>query len=397
MSVATFNAATFAGCDIVYFMGTFDLTSARITLPSSGSAWTAGNFITYASYPSDPAILDGGEKDVAKQQLLTTNAKNYVVVSGFTFQNVTSGGEGEALYTANSIVRLDDLEFTDWVRAGHDGAWVEVGGNGAQEFNRCIFAQADEEMISNHTSGTYSLVFNDCEFTITLSTGASWAQVINAPTSVSVNRCIFTGTTTLKMVHSFPAAGGSKVVFTACEFTYANASTTDSTYNYCKFNNSANPVSGKQTFNNCLFYGTMTYVYYSYSNTTPRAVGPTFNNCLFYSVGAVARFGGTATGGVVYINNSIRYSTNAIYKGSTADNAVTESNVSTDDPLCVNAETDFRLTASSPAINAGVDVDLTTDYAGNAISGNPDIGLYEYIPSGFTLPVGQHYFNQMRH
>jgi hypothetical protein len=44
---------------------------------------------------------------------------------------------------------------------------------------------------------------------------------------------------------------------------------------------------------------------------------------------------------------------------------------------------DYRLRSGSPAINAGVDVGLTTDYDGKAIKGLPDIGAYEY-QSGCT-------------
>lgn len=40
----------------------------------------------------------------------------------------------------------------------------------------------------------------------------------------------------------------------------------------------------------------------------------------------------------------------------------------------------FNLVESSPAIDAGTDVGLTTDYAGNPIYGLPDIGAYEYQP-----------------
>ena len=48
------------------------------------------------------------------------------------------------------------------------------------------------------------------------------------------------------------------------------------------------------------------------------------------------------------------------------------------DPVFVTPGTDFRLQVTSPAINAGVDVGLTEDYAGNPIVGLPDIGAYEY-------------------
>jgi hypothetical protein len=51
------------------------------------------------------------------------------------------------------------------------------------------------------------------------------------------------------------------------------------------------------------------------------------------------------------------------------------------DPLFTNPATvDFTLQSASPCINAGTDVGLTTDFAGNPIVGNPDIGAFEYQP-----------------
>ena len=41
---------------------------------------------------------------------------------------------------------------------------------------------------------------------------------------------------------------------------------------------------------------------------------------------------------------------------------------------------DYNLQWNSPAIDAGTDLSLTTDYAGNNIYGTPDIGAYEYQP-----------------
>ena len=58
-----------------------------------------------------------------------------------------------------------------------------------------------------------------------------------------------------------------------------------------------------------------------------------------------------------------------------------------EDPLMTDpANGDFTLQATSPCINAGVDVGLTTDYAGNPIVGLPDIGAYEY-PGGAVTAV----------
>jgi len=61
------------------------------------------------------------------------------------------------------------------------------------------------------------------------------------------------------------------------------------------------------------------------------------------------------------------------------------------DPLFRSA-TDYRLKAGSPAINAGTDVGLTTDYDGKPIRGVPDIGAYEYYGAtgnfGFGFGMG---------
>ena len=57
------------------------------------------------------------------------------------------------------------------------------------------------------------------------------------------------------------------------------------------------------------------------------------------------------------------------------------------DPLFVSGGTNFHLQAASPAINAGADVGLTTDFAGVPVpqGSAPDIGAYEY-KSGTTPP-----------
>lgn len=44
------------------------------------------------------------------------------------------------------------------------------------------------------------------------------------------------------------------------------------------------------------------------------------------------------------------------------------------------AGADYSLQPLSPAIDAGTNLYLTTDYAGNSIYGNPDLGAYEYQP-----------------
>jgi hypothetical protein len=79
-------------------------------------------------------------------------------------------------------------------------------------------------------------------------------------------------------------------------------------------------------------------------------------------------------------NNYHDCSTNAItYVSSTGTNIIQQNNSTiTTDPLFVIPGSDFHLQSSSPAINAGLDVNLTSDYDGSHVGSSPDIGAYEY-------------------
>jgi len=77
------------------------------------------------------------------------------------------------------------------------------------------------------------------------------------------------------------------------------------------------------------------------------------------------------------------------------DGCVISGNIQSD-PLFIDAVNgNFKLHINSPAINKGLPVGLTSDIDGNAIVGNPTIGVYNYIinPSGFNkariLPSGK--------
>jgi hypothetical protein len=48
-------------------------------------------------------------------------------------------------------------------------------------------------------------------------------------------------------------------------------------------------------------------------------------------------------------------------------------------PMFINTSSeDFNLTAGSPAIDNGINVNYVLDYNGNSVNGNPDIGAFEY-------------------
>jgi hypothetical protein len=81
----------------------------------------------------------------------------------------------------------------------------------------------------------------------------------------------------------------------------------------------------------------------------------------------------------IYYNN---VSSNDYYYYLTAAHTVvtnlTDANNIEDNPDFVTPASDFHLLAGSPAINAGIDVGLITDYAGDPIGVVPEIGAYKY-------------------
>ena len=90
--------------------------------------------------------------------------------------------------------------------------------------------------------------------------------------------------------------------------------------------------------------------------------------------------GGTIRG--VTIANNILYNNGAtISWDGTKPTAISESNTIISNPL-FNSPTDFHLQKGSPAIDKGINVGLTSDYAGTPVPQGtaPDIGAYEYYP-----------------
>ena len=77
-------------------------------------------------------------------------------------------------------------------------------------------------------------------------------------------------------------------------------------------------------------------------------------------------------------NNLPRYSEISPTHNTTQNNY-------TGNPMFVSS-TDFQLKSGSPAINAGLDVGLTSDYIGNALVGLPDIGAYEFMTGDNQKP-----------
>ena len=100
------------------------------------------------------------------------------------------------------------------------------------------------------------------------------------------------------------------------------------------------------------------------------------NNIVMNAHACVEITNGTVTG--INVDNNDFYNTSHVtdYTGATVTGNTTSSNI-TSNPLFKSTAT-FRLSDTSPCIDSGTDVSLTTDNYGHKITGTPDIGAMEY-------------------
>ena len=114
-------------------------------------------------------------------------------------------------------------------------------------------------------------------------------------------------------------------------------------------------------------------------------------NNIFYNVGNALEIDEEPTGliithnlfyseslSTVFIFKNLTYNLTDFTSLSGTDEFLIENNLELD-PLCVNPSSgDFALKNGSPAIDAGLDVGISSDFNSKMIVGHPDIGAFEY-------------------
>lgn len=143
-------------------------------------------------------------------------------------------------------------------------------------------------------------------------------------------------------------------------------------------------------YNNCVYKNGTTAEIRIQDNITALVLK---NNAIYSNTGAYAYRSPTQSAATIDNNCVYGPSGNPVYYNGASRSWATWQGYGFDtvgvnaDPLFVSTS-DFHLQATSPCINAGVDVGLTSDYVGKPLRGLPDIGAYEYQPALGRSKVG---------
>jgi hypothetical protein len=402
------NGASFnAGDSVLFAKGcTF---SETLTVPSSGSA---GNLLTFGAYGSGAApVLDGANYSI------TATDKDYIGITGLEL----SGSAVAGLYVAES---------SGWVVSGNT---IEDNGTEAGDGQGILFqGKSDGTDNCNSNTITQNVIGTVVSSTTTSNTRGGILIRGGSSNVISYNTIATTNARAIRVssyndVGGSPAGSGNQIIhntITQSEDGIDVANVTSGTVAY----NLIHTSKGKGIGVNYGFTGSVYYnVIYGLSRSTDAAhyngidlydAGDSvavYNNTVkgvygyqltievgtpFYSGSSNAivknnildaSAGGNNAGALQNLTATGTYSTNVYRAGATCLNkkgvttyanlalwqaAVSDANSIEADPLFLSAS-DFRLQAGSPAINAGVDVSLTTDYWGYPVYGLPDIGAVE--------------------
>ena len=316
----------------------------------------------------------------SEDAVYVTNDCHYVTVSYNTFINW-----GHAAFCVYDRDQTEPISYfkvhhnyfkwgnVDYGRAfGIDIEEATAGSVGNEIYNNYVYNQAISSQIQATGLKVYHNIWNGTR-------GRNYTAAPNYPASDAVSIVSYNGLPSdMEFDHNvFANSEGCGVLIRS----------------------SSPPVIQNNKFRNNIFYNnkgqywgdqTTGYQYYQlYIQDSPTAVlDNTYENNLFYYPGVddLIYYGRDATND--YPHTVAEFNA----ENGNADD-VMSGNIA-GDPVFMGPS-DFRLYGSSPAIDAGIDVGLIRDYAGNVIpfNGIPDIGAYEYgsyeiIPGVTQLGTG---------
>lgn len=419
------NISSFSPGDSILFKKG-ETWQEQLTVPSSGSS---GNPITFGAYGtgSEP-IIDGG---ATRTRTILIDGKNYVTVQNIKCINSAPSDQGSIYVNNSGYIILDGLVLDN--NAGFAGIYAEGSGAGKQIINSTISntSHASEDRgngiildsATGHTVSGNTIHHNDAAGIKLRMWDAPSNSVIssntiyqNGASGITIN----TDSAGIIVENNTVYENGQIVADTYGIDLFKVGSNNVVRYNKVHGHNYVGTDAGGIRFDAEPggIFGTGNKIYYNVIYNERNGIqllGPdgavVYNNSIYNSgVTGIWLHGADSDSSVVKNNIVHTAGTNLIYNQDATNSVVNynlyypstgtkfnwndiaynfadwKTNSSQDansptpaDPLFVSAS-DFHLQASSPAINTGVDVGLTTDYEDNPVPYGltPDIGAYEY-------------------
>lgn len=409
-SIATHNAGTFAGDDIINLCDDGGNYTAILIPPSSG---TNGHSITYQAATGDIPVIDGGD---SIDHAISIIGKNYVTIDGITCRESTS----HIVEIAGSVTGCIIKNCTIYDNVADAGIIFWLTGGGANTVDACIIHDTAGDGITWFDtfsgSGTESYLK-----TSTIYNAGRFGAYLKANYLIVEGNTVYNCGTVgnpywgigIQCEASDSGTGQycivryNKVYGTVGDTVDADGIVLDhwtignQVYYNLVYGNDGCGITVYNSTNNVVYnnavYGNLqdaTFVQRAEIRCTGAlAANNTFKNNIAQATAAntyAILFDSDAydqTGLELTNNDWYSAATNWYFWNATGGatlatwNALT--GVGTDlnsDPLFVSA-TDFHIVAGSPCKNAGTSVGLTRDKDGIPIVGLPDIGAYEYFGS----------------
>lgn len=254
---------------------------------------------------------------------------------GFTCHGLNGTGSSVEMYNCTIHDGFDGLNHS-----------VTNGGNITTLCESCTFYSNSSHDIGSLDVGTHT--FNRCRFGVTGETiSSSVCQHQTNASPIIFNYCIIDATAALSnAAPGISVSAGGTLEFNNCVFC-GNSSVSGGTGTINVFSPST------IAFTNCIFSNWWRRCYRDLGNETATA-----NFCIAHQINT----------------------------GTLSSNT---NQVSTADPLFVNVSSgDFRVQSTSPAINAGTNLGISTDFAGNLVRNPPEVGAFEFIIAT-SIKLGQ--------
>jgi hypothetical protein len=442
MSAATFNAKSdFVSDDVIYLCDTF--TGISITPRSHGNA--GHPIVIRGDYSGHPGIIDGNNS-ITNGIYSASASVHDITIANLDVKNTTSTGISlsviSAATTANFI--LDNCNVYNIGQSNAGGEGIILFGSGNKIIDNTIsytggdgiYVQGDNVEIGHNTIGHVSMFGSqdvggggDCiQLGSFYSSSNFWAHDNYCDHSdIDAKSCVIVENAINPLIEKNTCIGsrigllsinstGVITRYNSVAGAFQNGievTDSDGSWYYNVINGGCGSDSAPGAI---LTGGSNTHTMSFYDNTIYNVNGFGFysdnsssSSVINFENNIVSNTGGfllayEQTGPVINSNYNIFYGgpTNKFRWGGNESiqniaDWVTASgedgNSKYQNPLFVSTN-NLSLLTNSPAINAGTNVGLTTDYAGNPIVGIPDIGAYEYQgtivstpPSDITPPA----------